>query len=127
VRIGTRYLLALAVFGAVLATVYWFVTYEVVGAVLLASFAAMPTIVAAYVWRRRLLDVERPEDDAAGEAASAAGETLGPFPSATIWPPLLVLGVVVTGAALIYGLILLPAGLGLLVWAVVGLMRESRG
>ena len=31
------------------------------------------------------------------------------------------------GASLVYGLILLPVGAALLVWAIVGLARESRG
>ena len=36
------------------------------------------------------------------------------------------LGVITTGAALIYGLIMLFVGIPLLAWAVLGLMRESR-
>jgi hypothetical protein len=38
-----------------------------------------------------------------------------------------VLGVIVTGASLVYGLLLLPVGLLVGAIAVLGLMRESRG
>ncbi len=34
---------------------------------------------------------------------------------------------IATGASLVYGLILLPIGIGVLGWAVLGLMRESKG
>jgi hypothetical protein len=39
----------------------------------------------------------------------------------------LVLGVIVTGASLVYGLLLLPVGMALVAWAIAGLARESRG
>jgi hypothetical protein len=51
---------------------------------------------------------------------------VGSFPEASIWPVFLVLGVIVTGAALVYGLLLLPVGLAIWAVAVVGLVRESR-
>ena len=43
------------------------------------------------------------------------------------WPIFLVLGTIVTGASLVYGLILVPVGAALLVWSVLGFTRESRG
>jgi hypothetical protein len=44
----------------------------------------------------------------------------------TAWPVFMALGAIVTGASLIYGLILLPVGAVMLAWAIVGLARESR-
>jgi len=67
-----------------------------------------------------------PEDDPSASADTVAGEDLGTFPTATAWPEFLVLGVIATGASLIYGLIMLAVGLPLLAWAVIGLARESR-
>ena len=62
-----------------------------------------------------------------GRSGLEAGESLGSFPTGTAWPLFLVLGVFVTGAGLVYGLILAPVGAVLIVWAVAGLTRESRG
>ena len=59
--------------------------------------------------------------------ATQAGEVLGPFPAETVWPLFLVLGTITIGASLIYGLILLPLGVVLFVWSIVGFARESRG
>ena len=56
-----------------------------------------------------------------GRSGIEAGESLGSFPTGTAWPLFLVLGVLVTGASLVYGLILAPVGAVLLVWAITGL------
>jgi hypothetical protein len=127
VRIALRLLAVIAVFGLSLGTLYWFLTYEWVGAVLLWFLGLMPLIVGVW-WSRRGATAEVVvSDDPDAEPAQAAGHRVGSFPMATAWPIFLVLGVIVTGASLVYGLILLPAGVGLLLWSVVGLARESRG
>ena len=126
-RIATRYLQILFVFAVVAGVVYWFVTKEAVGAVLFASFAAMPAIVAVYAIRHGAMRDRRSEDDPEADPRSQAGEVLGPFPAETVWPIFLVLGSITIGASLIYGLILLPVGGALFVWSIVGFTRESRG
>ena len=125
-RIALRYLWALAAFGLGLGTIYWFVTYEVVGSILLWAFGAMPLIVALWWATRRGIDPAlRASDDADASHSDSAGRDVGSFPLASGWPIFLVLGVMVTGASLIYGLILAPVGVALLLWAVIGLARES--
>ena len=124
---ATRFLIFLGVFAAVLATIYWFITYEVVGAVLLLSFACMPAIAAVYAIRHGAMRDRRSEDDPQADPRAQAGEVLGPFPSESVWPLFLVLGTIAIGASLIYGLILLPLGVALFVWSIVGFARESRG
>ena len=126
-KIVTRYLMALGVFAAVLGAIYWFITYEVVGAVLLVAFAGMPAIVAAYAIRHGATRDHRAEDDPEADIRAHAGEVLGPFPAETVWPIFLVLGTIAIGASLIYGLILLPVGAVVFVGAIVGFARESRG
>ena len=125
-RTVTRYLTFLGVFALVLGTVYWLLTHEWTGAVLLWFLALMPLVVAAFALRHRSSSVAA-EDDPDANAQDPAGEILGSFPMSTVWPVFLVLGVLVTGAGVIYGLILVPAGFALMGWAVLGLMRESRG
>jgi Cytochrome c oxidase subunit IV len=126
VRTATRYLWALCVFAIVLGTIYWFLTYEATGAVLLWALGLMPLIVATWVTRRGVLREPTAEDDAAADPHAAAGEVVGSFPMASAWPVFLVLGVITVGASLVYGLILLVPGVALMGYAVFGLMRESR-
>ena len=125
-RTATKFLFGLWLFGLLLGTVYWFVTYEWTGAVLLWFFSLTPLIIAIFARRHGSMAVERPEDDPDAAVDAAPGEDLGVFPTATLWPVFLVLGVITTGAALVYGLIMLVVGIPLLAWAVLGLMRESR-
>jgi hypothetical protein len=125
-RTATKFLVGLSVFGMVLGTVYWLVTYEWTGAVLLWFFSATPLIIALFALRHGSMRIERPEDDPAATPDAAAGEDLGTFPMATVWPLFLVLGFIVIGASLIYGLIMLFVGVPLVAWAVIGFMRESR-
>ena len=126
-RVGTRYFVLLFLFASIVGTVYWFITYESVGTVLLLAFACTPAIIAVFAIRHGSMRERRAEDDAEADPASEAGEVLGPFPAETVWPIFLVLGTIVTGASLVYGLILVPVGAALLVWSVLGFTRESRG
>jgi cytochrome c oxidase subunit IV len=120
-------MLALFAFGAISGTIYWFVTYEPAGTLLLWSFSLMPLIVAGYLLlpggeRARTL-----EDDPDASPDRTAGQELGTFPVASAWPLVLVLGSIAAAASLVYGLLLLPVGLAVIALAVLGLMRESRG
>ena len=124
-RTGTKYFIALSAFGFGFGTLYWFLTYEPIGSILLWSLGLTPLVITAWVIRRRAFAGLGPLDDDAPPAAGV-GEPVGSFPQASIWPVFLVLGVIVTGAALVYGLLLLPVGIAIWAVAVVGLVRESR-
>ncbi|HEY7667784.1 MAG TPA: cytochrome c oxidase subunit 4 [Actinomycetota bacterium] len=126
-RTAFRLLVGLGVFGLALGTVYWFLTSEVTGSVLLWSFGLMPLIVAAWIRRRlRAGGGSRPADRPDAVPSAAAGEVIGSFPAASAWPLFLALALVLAGAGLVYGAILLPLGIGLVAFAVLGMMRESR-
>jgi hypothetical protein len=125
-RTAAWMMLALFAFGAISGTVYWFVTYEPAGSFLLWSFSLMPLIVAGYLSIQGGLRARALEDDPDATPDRAAGQELGTFPAASVWPLVLVLGSIGVGASLIYGLLLLPVGLGVTALAVLGLMRESR-
>jgi Cytochrome c oxidase subunit IV len=127
-RIALRYLWAYAAFGLGLGTVYYLLTEEWVGSTALWLLGLMPAIVGLWWIRAGSSPSVRASDDPeAEEPASAAGQSLGWFPAATAWPVFLVLGVIVSGASLVYGLLLLPVGMALVAWAIAGLARESRG
>lgn len=116
----------LAAFFVGLGAVYWAITYEWTGTVLLVAAGAMPLIVAGWATHAGSTRTSLPDDDPEGTPADAAGQELGEFPEATGWPVFIVLGIVLTGAAIVYGSILLPAGVALLGWALVGFVRESK-
>lgn len=126
-RTATWMMLALFAYGAISGTIYWFVTYEPAGTLLLWSFSLMPVIVAAYLVFQGAARERTLGDDPDATPDRAAGQDLGPFPAASTWPVVLVLGSITVGASLVYGLLLLPVGLGVTALAVLGLMRESRG
>ena len=125
-RTATKYFIALVGFGFGFGTLYWFLTYERAGSILLWSLGLTALVIVTWVIRRRAFDGLGPQDREDASPGDGAGEPVGSFHSASIWPVFLVLGVIVTGAALVYGLLLLPAGLALWAVAVVGLVRESR-
>jgi len=126
VRTATWMMLALFAFGAISGTIYWFVTYEPAGTFLLWSFSLMPLIVAGYLVLHGGVRARTMEDDSDASPERAAGEELGTFPVASVWPLVLVLGSIAAAASLVYGLLLLPVGLGAMALAVLGLMRESQ-
>jgi hypothetical protein len=126
-KVALRYLCAYGAFGLGLGTVYYVLTEEWVGSIALWFLGVMPLIVALWWVRHGPSAGVRASDDPRAEPAASAGTSLGSFPTATAWPVFLVLGVIVTGASLVYGLLLLPVGVAMLVWAIVGLARESRG
>jgi hypothetical protein len=126
VRTATWMMLALFAFGAISGTIYWFVTYEPAGTFLLWSFSLMPLIVAGYLVLHGGVRARTMEDDPDASPERAAGEELGTFPVASVWPLVLVLGSIAAAASLVYGLLLLPVGLGAMALAVLGLMRESQ-
>lgn len=119
-------MVVLSAFGIVTGLVYWALTGELVGVVLLLGFAAMPGLIGAFMMMHGSTEAADASDDPIAEPSARAGELLGPFPAVTIWPIVLVGGVIVIGASLIYGLILLAPGAALFCWGVLGLARESR-
>ena len=126
-RVALRYLWAYGAFGLGLGTVYYVLTEEWVGSVALWFLGVMPLIVGLWWVRHGPSAAVRASDDPDADPAASAGTSLGSFPMTSAWPVFLVLGVIVTGASLVYGLLLLPVGAVMLVWAIVGLARESRG
>lgn len=125
-RFALRWLIALGLFGLGVGTLYYALSSEWVGSVLLWFFGLMPLIVAFWWWRRGPDAASKASDDPEATPADVVGTEVGSFPLASAWPVFLVLGVIVTGASLVYGLILLPVGAVVLGWAIVGLARESK-
>ena len=126
-KVALRYLWVYAGFGLGLGTFYYLLTEEWVGSVALWFLGLMPLIVGLWWVRHGPSPGVRASDDRDADPAASAGASLGSFQMTTAWPVFLVLGVIVTGASLVYGLLLLPVGAAMIAWAIVGLARESRG
>jgi hypothetical protein len=113
-------------FGFIVGAVYWFLTYEPAGSLLLVFMGLCGLVISGYLF----LKVRRtrlPEDDPQAEFADHAGETIGHFSAGSLWPLLMGLGIAIGVQGFIYGRWLLIAGGILFVWATIGLMQESRG
>jgi hypothetical protein len=124
-RSATRLFGLLAGFGLAVGTFYWWLTEEWAGSVLLWLLGAMGMVLALWSRTRERADVTAAADDPASDPADWGGQAVGSFPTASLWPLFLTIAVMVLGAGLVYGTILLPLGIGLAGAAVLGLMRES--
>ena len=111
-------------FFAVTASLYWFVSYEHAGSVMLALTVPAFSMVGGYLLLASRRHGPRPEDRA--DATIAEGEEeIGYFPSSSIWPLVLGLGAVALANSLVFGLGLAAVGLGLIVTAAVGYAAEA--
>jgi cytochrome c oxidase subunit IV len=131
VRTLAKTFLAVAAYLVAIATVYWFVTYEEAGTLLLIGAGLMVALVAAYLARRGALERHpsgpaAPEDDPEASPRGFAGSAVGSFPFSSAWPIVLVGGFVVTALGILFSVILLPIGVVLAGVAILGLMRESQ-
>jgi hypothetical protein len=132
----TRFFLFIGGFGLVLAGIYWFLTYEVAGTILLAGFGAgagliglalvraRPPAVAAGVARRAARDTDTDTDPEALDASTGGtGGVATPFedpsgrlPGESLAPLSLGLGVALSLTAIVFGPWLLVAGILPLAW-----------
>jgi Cytochrome c oxidase subunit IV len=125
VRTIVKVLLASGTFILVADAIYWFVSYEPAGTILLLATAVAAYIMAAYAWfhvRRAAVAVEDRSD---ADPGAAAGEPITSFTMDSPWPLLFGVGVAIVAGGLVFGPPLLIVGAILVVVATIGLMRES--
>jgi hypothetical protein len=119
------FLLIIASFFAVVATVYWFFSYETSGTAMLIGTALLGLLPGSYYfwWSRRMKP--RPEDDPHAKREEGAG-VVGAFPSSSIWPFVLGIAAASVGLSLVYGFWSAIVGFAVAFAAVLGVIRESR-
>jgi hypothetical protein len=124
-KVESRFLLFLSLFAAVIATIYWFTSYEDAGSVMLLAVCLLGLLPGSYYfwWSRRM--TPRPEDDEEATQADGAG-VVGAFPGSSIWPFVLGLGAAMTALSLVFGFWTALFGLTLAISAVIGVIVESR-
>ena len=109
----------ITVFFVVVASAYWFITYEVIGTVALLLTLAFFGMITTYLSiQSRKID-PRPEDRKDGEIIEGAGE-VGFFPSSSIWPFWAALTVIVMALGPVFGWWLTLLGIGMGIWSVTG-------
>ena len=113
-----------AVFFAVTATAYWFITYEHAGTAMLGASVPAFAFVGLWLLFQTRGTGPRAEDDGDASPADAADD-LGYFPSSSAWPFVLSAGVVVLANGLVFGPPIAVVGVILMVAGVFGYARES--
>ena len=120
-----RVLFASAIFALVVGSIYWFVSYESAGSLMLLTMTAGLGIGAGYLsLARRRAPMAADQKDAL--PSDARGEDVGVFASHSAWPAVLALGCAVGLTGLIYGWWLAAVGAGGVTLALIGLFRDDR-
>ena len=114
-------------FYAVLGAIYWIVGGDAAGASLLLMGTFLGGLVAGWIWdwrRRNRRSIPRPSDRVDADAADETG-IVGVFPTASLRP--LALGVGISAAALgvVLGSWMLLAGIGIIASQVALLTRDA--
>ena len=123
---GAKAILGAAVFGAVIAVIYWFAVYEPVGVVLLGGMTLAMCWMAAYI-ALKMRGAPPPVVDLPDAVpGDLAGRRVGVFTAWTGWPILLALGIVLLVIGLAYALWIAVAGFIIGFIATVGLIVQSR-
>ena len=113
-----------ALFFAVTASAYWFITYEHAGTAMLGASVPAFAFVGLWLLFQTRGKGPRAEDDGDASPADAADD-LGYFPSSSAWPFVLSAGVVVLANGLVFGPPISVVGVILMVAGVFGYARES--
>jgi len=124
-RVEALFLLGVAAFFGVVGIIYWFWAYEDGGTAMLVGTTLLGILPGSYYlwWSRRMQP--RPEDlpDASIEDGSGV---IGSFPSSSIWPFVLGMGLFLMVLSMVFGLWLIAPGMSLVLSAVIGVTVESR-
>lgn len=120
-----RVFLGVTVFFVVIGVVYWFVSYERAGAVMLAASASMGLLAGGSIWFLAHHAPIRVEDRVDATMADGAGP-VGIFPLHSVWPFAVGLSATLLASGFAFGLWLVLVGAGGLVLSLVGLVREVR-
>ena len=118
-------MLGLGAFFLATGIVYWLWSGEDAGGMMLIASGGLGFLPGGYYlwWSNRMR--ERPSDRSDATVADGAG-VVDTFPGSSIWPFILGMGAFCAGLALVFGTwFALPAA-GLVIWALLGAVTESR-
>jgi Cytochrome c oxidase subunit IV len=118
-------LLFIGGFFGLVSIIYWFLSYEDAGGIMLVGTFLLGCIPGGYYfwWSRRM--PPRPEDQPDASVEDGAG-VVGAFPGSSVWPFVLGAAAFFVAAALVFGAWTLAIGFFLAAVAVIGVVVESR-
>ena len=124
-RIESLLLIGVGVFFAIIGAIYWFLSYEDAGFVMLVGTVLLGLLPGGYYlwWSTRMKP--RPEDRPDGTLEEGAG-VIGSFPGSSIWPFVLGLGLFLVALSAVFGFWLAAPGAAAVISAAVGVTVESR-
>jgi hypothetical protein len=125
VKVEWRLFAGAGAFFVVTSAAYWFVSYEDAGTTMLATSVLAFAFIGVWLWFQTRGRGPRPEDVAEAGPAEAAGEEIGFFPSASLWPFVLGGGAAVAGVGLVFGPPIFAVGILVMAAGVVGYAREA--
>jgi len=140
VKTEAIFLIGVGIFFGAIGAIYWFISYEDGGGMMLLGSCLLGLLPGLYYfyWHRRFhgsryfywgrLDHvagERPEDHPDAAIEDGAG-VVDSFPGSSIWPFVLGMGAFLLVLSLVFGVWLLPLGVGLILTALIGVTAESR-
>ncbi|MFJ6215414.1 cytochrome c oxidase subunit 4 [Streptomyces sp. NPDC092296] len=115
-----------AVFFAVTASVYGWLSHETAGTVTLLVSFLMSSLVAFFFWVQYQRRGQRPQDRRGAEVAETAGP-LDFFPPRSAYPVLAAAGTVLTALGIVLAIWLLVLGIGVVAAGVAGFVFEFNG
>jgi hypothetical protein len=107
------------------ATIYWFVSYERAGTILLVGTGLAALAMAAYAWLETRGSPPPLEDRGDADPGEGAGEPIASFTMDSPWPLVFGVGLAVLAGGLVFGPPLMIVGAIVIVVAAIGMMRES--
>ncbi|HXX91613.1 MAG TPA: cytochrome c oxidase subunit 4 [Acidimicrobiales bacterium] len=124
-RVEALILIGVAVFFAIIGAFYWFLAYEDGGTAMLIGTTLLGLVPGTYYLWWSLRMKPRPEDRPEASIEDGAG-AIGSFPSSSVWPFVLGMGLFLVVLSLVFGLWLMPPGFALAISAAIGVTVESR-
>ncbi len=139
-KIESSFLIGVGVFFGCVGLIYWFLSYEDGGTMMLFGTAALGLLPGSYYyfWHRRFdghkyffwgrtdrVVGPRPEDRSDATIEEGAG-IVSTFPGSSVWPFTLGLGAFVLLLAFVFGTWMALVGVSLVVAALIGVTAESR-
>lgn len=120
---GARVFAGAAIFSLVVAAIYWFVTGEPAGTILLAAMALATGALGVYAAGRARRPP--PAEDRPDASPADGAEDVGVFPSGTAVPVLLAASLAVGGAGVVFGSGVLALGAICAVLCLIVMVRHS--